>query len=60
MTTRIQETFKRQKELKQPVFIAYLTAGYPRIVDTIPCLLAIQNAGADIIELGKFINRYLP
>lgn len=32
--------------------VAYLTAGFPAIDETIPLLLSIQQGGADIIELG--------
>lgn len=29
-----------------------MTAGYPRVEDTVPIMLAMQEGGADIIELG--------
>lgn len=29
-----------------------MTAGYPKVEDTVPILLAMQEGGADIIELG--------
>lgn len=29
-----------------------MTAGYPRVADTVPVMLAMQEGGADIIELG--------
>jgi tryptophan synthase len=29
-----------------------VTAGYPSLGDTVPILLAMQEGGADIIELG--------
>lgn len=29
-----------------------MTAGYPTRDDTVPLLLALQNGGADVIELG--------
>ncbi len=29
-----------------------MTAGYPRVEDTVPILLSMQEGGADIIELG--------
>ena len=35
-----------------PALVTFVTAGYPRIQDTVPILLAMQAGGADIIELG--------
>ena len=32
--------------------MTFVTAGYPRKEDTVPILLAMENGGADIIELG--------
>lgn len=32
--------------------MTFVTAGYPTRDDTVPLLLAMQNGGADIIELG--------
>ena len=29
-----------------------MTAGYPRVEDTVPILLSMQEGGSDIIELG--------
>ena len=29
-----------------------MTAGYPKVEDTVPILLSMQEGGADIIELG--------
>lgn len=34
------------------MFVAYTTAGYPTIEETVPILLAFQEGGADIIEVG--------
>ena len=36
----------------RPVFIAYVTAGYPKRSMTVDVLLNLQSGGADIIELG--------
>jgi tryptophan synthase len=36
----------------QPALVTFVTAGYPTTVDTVPVLLAMQEGGADIIELG--------
>jgi len=32
--------------------VTFITAGYPNLHDTVPILLAMQEGGADIIELG--------
>lgn len=34
------------------VLVTFLTAGYPTPKDTVPTLLAMQEGGADIIEIG--------
>ena len=36
----------------QPATVTFVTAGYPRKEDTVSILLAMENGGADIIELG--------
>lgn len=36
----------------RPVFVAYVTAGFPEPSDTVPALLGLQAGGADVIELG--------
>ncbi|KAI9458270.1 bifunctional tryptophan synthase TRP1 [Russula earlei] len=35
-----------------PALVTFVTAGYPTPQDTVPVLLAMQEGGADIIELG--------
>lgn len=35
-----------------PALVTFVTAGYPRVEDTVPIMLAMQAGGADIIELG--------
>lgn len=35
-----------------PALVTFVTAGYPTRDDTVPMLLAMQEGGADIIELG--------
>jgi tryptophan synthase alpha chain len=46
---RIIELFTRQKE---GVLNVYFTAGYPGLHDTMPVLEALQEAGADMVEIG--------
>lgn len=35
-----------------PALVTFVTAGYPTADDTVPILLAMEDGGADIIELG--------
>lgn len=37
---------------KKRILSIYTTAGYPRLEDTIPVITALQESGADMIELG--------
>ena len=34
------------------VLNVYFTAGFPRLTDTVPVLRALQDAGADLVEIG--------
>ena len=47
--SRIKELFERKK---QNVLNVYFTAGFPALDYTIPILKALQDAGADMVELG--------
>jgi tryptophan synthase alpha chain len=47
--SRIKELFQQKK---QRVLNVYCTAGFPGLEDTIPVMKALQDNGADIIELG--------
>lgn len=47
--SRIKELFKRKPS---GVLNVYCTAGYPALEDTLPVMKALQEAGADLIELG--------
>lgn len=35
-----------------PALVTFVTAGYPTVEDSVSILLAMQEGGADIIELG--------
>ncbi|GIJ88977.1 tryptophan synthetase [Aspergillus pseudoviridinutans] len=48
----IKSTFARCKEQKRAALVAYITAGYPTVEETVDILLGLENGGADIIELG--------
>ena len=52
MSQRLRDTFTRGKAEGRPLFIAYVTAGYKERADTVPVLLALEDGGADVIELG--------
>ncbi len=47
--SRIKELFERKK---QNVLNVYFTAGFPDLDITVPVLKALQEAGADMVELG--------
>jgi tryptophan synthase alpha chain len=47
--SRITELFERKKER---VLNVYCTAGYPQLNSTLEVMKALQNSGADLIELG--------
>jgi len=51
-TTRITECFDRLKADGQTGFIPYITAGDPDLKSTKDIVLRLEDAGADIIELG--------
>ncbi|KAL6059545.1 Tryptophan synthase [Balamuthia mandrillaris] len=52
MAEQLRQTFERKRAEKRPVFVGFVTGGYPTLEDTVPVLLALQEGGADIIELG--------
>ncbi|MDO8525535.1 MAG: tryptophan synthase subunit alpha [Candidatus Omnitrophota bacterium] len=52
MTNRIDKKFKELKRRGKKAFIAYVTAGDPGLKMTVRIVLALERAGADIVELG--------
>lgn len=48
----IKKVFEAKKAEGSPALVTFVTAGYPTVRDTVPILLAMQEGGADIIELG--------
>ncbi|HEY2381450.1 MAG TPA: tryptophan synthase subunit alpha [Terriglobia bacterium] len=50
--TRIENTFAKLKSSRRKAFIPYITAGDPSLDVTLDLVLALDKAGADIIELG--------
>lgn len=49
---RIDKKFKRLREKNEKAMIPFVTAGDPDMGTTIELVLAMEQAGADIIELG--------
>lgn len=49
---RIDQKFKKLRDLKQKAFIAYITAGDPDLSTTEALVHAFERSGVDIIELG--------
>jgi len=49
---RIEDAFEAAKERGEAAFVTFVTAGYPSQQDTPAILLAMQEGGASIIELG--------
>jgi tryptophan synthase alpha chain len=52
MSGRLETTFQRLRDKKEKALIAYLMAGDPGLVETEQLVVALEQAGADIIELG--------
>ena len=52
MNTRIQERFRNLREAGELGIVAYITAGDPSLLATLEFVLALADAGADVIELG--------
>jgi len=52
MSQRLRDAFVSGRAAGRTLFLPYITAGYPRRQDTVPLLLALQQSGSDIIELG--------
>lgn len=49
---RIEQAFANAKEKGEAAFVSFITAGYPSHEDTPAILMAMQEGGASVIELG--------
>lgn len=49
---RLSQTFSRLADRNEAAFVAYLAAGHPSPARTVDLVLALVEAGADVIELG--------
>eukprot|EP00729_Bicosta_minor_P009433 gene9433-683_t len=52
MSKRLAARLEQCRAAKRTAFVSFLTSGYPSMEATVPCLLALQEGGADIIEVG--------
>ncbi len=52
MTDQIKATFAAKAAKNEAVFVSFVTAGFPTKDDTVQVLLALEQGGADVIELG--------
>lgn len=50
--TRIEAKFEELGKAKRKAFIPYITAGDPDLKTTVDLILALDKAGADVIEVG--------
>src|SRR5690348_16159688 len=50
--TRIEKRFQDLKAAKKKAFIPYVTAGDPNLKTAAELILALDKAGADVIEVG--------
>lgn len=49
MKNRIEELFKKKNE---SILSVFYTAGFPTLNDTVPIAVALEQSGADLIEVG--------
>ncbi len=52
MSQRLRERFATAQSTKKPLFVPYVTAGYPTPGHTVDILLALEAGGSDVIEIG--------
>lgn len=52
MSDRIERLFARCRDEKRAAFIPYICAGDPKFARTVEIALALEEAGADLLELG--------
>ena len=49
--SRLSDAFTKRPS-SSPAFVAFLTAGYPTLASTVPAMLAMQESGVRVIEVG--------
>lgn len=50
--SRIARCFEHRAREGRSVLVPYVTAGFPELDTTVPLLVALADAGADVLELG--------
>lgn len=50
--SRLGRRLEDRRETGRRLLVPYLTAGFPRLDDTVPLMHALARGGADVIELG--------
>jgi tryptophan synthase alpha chain len=50
--SRIARRFQLRAHEGRSALVPYVTAGFPELVATVPLLVALADAGADVLELG--------
>src|SRR5437870_2251556 len=52
VVTRIEQRFEQLRKEGRKAFVPYITAGDPDLNTTYELVLALDKAGADVVELG--------
>lgn len=52
MSHQLKQTFANAKNEGRNALVTFMTAGYPRVAETIPIMKGFQEGGVDVIELG--------
>jgi len=52
MAQAIRDVLEKKKKENSSAFVAFVTSGFPNLQDTVSIMLALEEGGADIIELG--------
>jgi tryptophan synthase alpha chain len=50
--SRISQRFATRKAENRGVLVPYITAGFPTVETTVPLMIGLADAGAEVIELG--------
>jgi tryptophan synthase len=56
----IKSTFARCKEQKRAALVAYTTAGYPTVEETVDILLGLENGGAGMVPTPPDTHTFAP
>jgi tryptophan synthase len=52
MSQRLADRFAACREAKRTAFVGFVTAGFPKLEDTVDAMLELEKNGCDVIELG--------